>query len=484
MTNSTGSDVLVGITVTGLTSPQTLLLSLTNESALTATASVPSDFYTSIHKEPASTQALHPLAAAAHQHHVNMRSFRQPMIRSMGPKASVVSDPSVSVVISTSFVVGNTRTWIHAESSTAFSNMPATLRASRQLSDGKWAHFWVENNEWGAGKVTQGIVDDYADTFRTAGTGIYDRVGTNTQGKIWGAHPYSNLISDTTTDMHVVVGNFDKNSQPWGVVGYFYALNNFLKSSPSCTTCPNSNEALVFFLDSETIYLGSGGVDSSKSTLIHELVHMINYYERDTVRGVAFDSWLEEISAMMMQDLIETSYGIATAETSTNGYMRGWVSDFSYRCSPFEFEDSTSSSCFSYQVGSVYGAHILRKHGLPFYQDLLKSTQPDSFVALNTLLNARGDSAMKAAARINAMAAMIKNTSIPTAYQLPALSGASFSLPEILPQSFISYQSSDFPQPSTLPQGGAALQVFSASGTWTKNITIPKHSSLTIVVRQ
>lgn len=486
LTNPTGSDALVGITVTGLTTPQTILLSLTNQ-ATSTTASVPANFYalkTSGPEESGASVQKSKLDEAAFKHHVGMRHFRQPLIRDMRAKSNMLMPVSVSAVITTSFAVGNTKTWVHAISETEFADMPATLRASQQLPDGKWAHFWVHDSEWGAGKVTASIIDDYTSTFSAAGTGIYARSTTNTQGNIWGPHPYSNLIPATTTDMHVVIGNFDNNSTPYGVVGYFFALNNFLKSSGGCSQCAHSNEALVFFIDSETIYLGGeAGKKSSKSVLIHELVHMINYYQRDVTLGVSFDSWLEEMSALMMQDLLDTTYSIPS--TVATSYMNGWAHDHSYRCSPFVFDGTLGSDCFSYQIGSVLGAHILRKHGLGFYQDLLKTTQSDSLVALNSVLVPRADSAMRSAAQVNAVAAMLKNTTVPTAYRFPAVPGSTFSLPEILPQDYGTYQPAPYPQPATLPSGAGAISEFSSSSaTWTKIITLPKNSSLTIVLRK
>jgi Peptidase M30 len=482
LTNTTSSDQSLKVDVSDLTVPQTMLLSLTNQSTNTSSVTVPSDFYASA-LPPPSPAMLSPAqmkSQQAQQHHLDMRNFRQPHIRDLSASKSMRA-PSYSALATSTFTVNDTKVWKHAESSTVFSSMTTTLRVSRQQPDGKWIHFWVEDKEWDAAKITASIVNDLADTTSTASTGIYDRVKTNTDGNVWGSHIYSNLIPGSTNDVHFVIGNFDNNAQAYGVLGYFYALNNFLKSG--CSICADSNEALVLFLDSETIYLGGTvGKQSVKSTLIHELVHMINYYQRETVLGVSFDSWLEEISALMMQDFMETGYGIPS--TVGTNYMQNWAHDHAYKCSPFVYDGELPSDCFSYQIGSVFGAHLIRHHGLSFYQSLLQSTQPDSVQALDQALVAKGDSVMKAAARVNAVAAMLRNTTISSPYNFPALSGSTFSLPELVPQSYASYQPLPYPQPATLPSGGGAIREYTATtSSFSKTITLPKKSSLTIILK-
>lgn len=89
------------------------------------------------------------------------------------------------------------------------------------------------------------------------------------------------MISPSTQSLNIVLVNLTPDSKPYGLLGYFFGANNFLK-----TSSPNSNESLVVFLDTETIYVHKDladkeqGIVDSLLALSHEFVHMINFYER------------------------------------------------------------------------------------------------------------------------------------------------------------------------------------------------------------
>lgn len=58
-------------------------------------------------------------------------------------------------------------------------------------------------------------------------------------------------------------------------------------------------------MDSETLYLdGERGVKEIATAIAHEAMHMQNFYRRGVRLGSAytFDTWLEEMSAQMMED--------------------------------------------------------------------------------------------------------------------------------------------------------------------------------------
>ena len=48
------------------------------------------------------------------------------------------------------------------------------------------------------------------------------------------------------------------------------------------------------------------GVDLSgqASTILHEMTHLVNFYQRSLMIGSPYDTWLEEMSAMMTEDII------------------------------------------------------------------------------------------------------------------------------------------------------------------------------------
>ena len=84
--------------------------------------------------------------------------------------------------------------------------------------------------------------------------------------------------------------------------GYFWGGNNFRKSAgPEFAT---SNEALAFFIDASLLKASAGYRSYIGSALLHELTHMANFYQRAVFRGVANDTWLEETTATMIDDIV------------------------------------------------------------------------------------------------------------------------------------------------------------------------------------
>jgi hypothetical protein len=88
---------------------------------------------------------------------------------------------------------------------------------------------------------------------------------TGIMGDAWGSAAASNMISDAKglQDIHVVLPKVPAGTG-WG--GYFWGLNNYLKSNGGNFTL--SNEALVFFVNGTQV---SQAMNFYKSTLIHEL---------------------------------------------------------------------------------------------------------------------------------------------------------------------------------------------------------------------
>jgi hypothetical protein len=502
LSNSSTADVVLNFNLTGLPGNTTVLFVLNNESS-SASMNVASYFYgkqsdsptTATSGTPGVSAHLSDVDPAAHSmaEHGRMRQRPVPL-----PLFSSNAIPSPSKLIvpgfSASYGLGSGQSWYVVDGSNVTQSVSATVRATRTLSDGKTLLIWVQDSEYAPGKITSSLVTDYADTFATASTGIYDRVRLlSANGQVWGAQAFSNLIPSSTNEIHLVMSNLTPDGTSYGLLGYFYALNNFFRTG--CSYCSTSNEALTLFLDTETIYLGGlTGQQAIKGTMIHELTHMINFYRRYVSLGTAYDydSWLEEMTAMTMEDLLETNYGISSTAAVTN--MPKWVSRNNYRCSPFVFDNNMSSTCFSYRVGSIYGAYLLRQYGLPYYQNLLtQSATTDAVQALNNAIAAAspGSSALQAVRRMNAGASMLRLTSPPAPYRYPAISGTGYSAPAITLSSYASQQGSvsGFPFPDTtvsnLPAGGASISVVKSTSTsLTQTLPLPPSSSLTVVVQQ
>ena len=178
----------------------------------------------------------------------------------------------------------------------------------------KTLNVWVEDDSFGSGCrkrncVTQDMVDILANQFLQDGDSndIYEWV-TNIYGEEWGTHTFTELISPTNT-IDILLTDIDKdNSTTGGVIGFFYPKDNFLQSIYS-----GSNEKIMFYIDSVLYATGEDGWDINDfwpketiSTLAHEFVHMIQFYQKDIHLSSYTDTWLDEMLAETTEDLIAT----------------------------------------------------------------------------------------------------------------------------------------------------------------------------------
>ncbi|KAF7963497.1 hypothetical protein AWV80_09075 [Cupriavidus sp. UYMU48A] len=170
------------------------------------------------------------------------------------------------------------------------------------------------------------------------------------------------------------------------MLGYFYARNNLLRDS----TNPYSNQSVSLYLDTETLYLGgASGMKQIQMTMAHEGMHMQNFYRRGVVGGpqYMFDTWLEEASAMMMEDFASLNVDITYNNVRDLrmpdyiGYKAG-----SYNCSLTNWTPY-GASCDSYSVSGSLGGFLNRQLGLAFYKNLLANrSTTDSLTALDTAI--------------------------------------------------------------------------------------------------
>ncbi len=114
--------------------------------------------------------------------------------------------------------------------------------------------------------------------------------------------PESDEITILLTDIN------NDNSSNGGVVGYFWAKDNYTQS-----TVAGSNERVIFYIDS-VMYAnndsdGDGNADNYweniiYSTLAHEFQHMINFYQRVAKRGLATETWYNEMLSAAIEDIV------------------------------------------------------------------------------------------------------------------------------------------------------------------------------------
>lgn len=387
---------------------------------------------------------------------------------------------SKAAIAPNSYALNSSRPWI--DGSGVVRN--TTLVRQATTSDGTIVDLWVEASENVSSRITSAMDDTLISNYTRPG-GIYDMV-VSIGGPLWGAQRYSNLIP-SNQPVNIVVINIDNNNTPFGTFGYFSALNNFV---PNTSDAANSNGALAFFLDSETMYLGgTAGMSDIITGMAHESTHMQNFYRRSILQGsmFAYDTWLDEQTAMMMEDWV--SYTLNPAYNSVrDGRAANYVQEASYNCSMINF-DTTSSTCDSYSVNGSFGGFLNRQLGLAFFKDLLyRVDSVNSVTVLDEAIKAANSSTSFADAFNRfavTMGALVPATNAPAGFAFPARSDSGFTLVSIDPANYVkllpAITASATAAPTTL-NAFAAFPMTRARGTGVYGEGVPVPPGVTLDV--
>jgi hypothetical protein len=244
------------------------------------------------------------------------------------------------------------------------------------------------------------------------------------------------------------------------------------------------------YLDSETLYLGGPeGMKAMLLTMAHEGMHMQNFYRRGVVKGpaYAFSTWLEEASAMMMEDFasqsIDPAYNAIRDVRFPNyiNYKAG-----SYNCSLLTW-DPFGAACDSYSVSGSLGGFLDRQLGLSFYKHLLNNvSSTDSVAVLDSSIKATvpTSSLGEQLRRFAATSGALMKPPSPTGFGFPARAEGGFTLPVIDPQALVASRTLTQSVPATL-QPYASLPVVrkAVNGTYSETVKVPANSTLSVVIQ-
>lgn len=474
--NTTGAALDVPVSISGLAG-QDVTLVFTNEAATDAA-------FPAINLESqasASTLLSQRVTPPAEDPQAAIREFNRKgwadaITQARGRTAISRSLATSAPQAAAAYAVGSTRSFHHSQDQ---STRTATLQVQATTGDGMQVRVWVESSEIGEGKVSAARASQLATTFARTG-GIYDMLKAM-GGPLWGPHGYADLISGSAQPLDIVVLNFDRNQRAYGLLGYFWSLHNLTKAVDS-----RSNESLSLYLDAETLYLdGEAGAKLVLSTLAHEGMHMSNFYRRGVLMGqqYTYDTWLEEMTAMMMEDA--ASAGIDSAYNATRDLrLRDYLSMGSYNCAlknwtPF------AGTCESYAVNGSFGGFLLRQLGVGFYRNLLSQKQPGSEADLETAIRSvRAGSGI--GAQLRRFAASTIGTlpaAAPAEFGFPARNEAGFSIPAIDVAAFAASRA----LPTATPAQLLAYANFpvlrrSVKGTYAETVRVPPGATLSVVV--
>jgi len=389
---------------------------------------------------------------------------------------SVAAAPPLSSTIG--LTTGATKSWYHSDGTWR----PATMRTQMTASDGVKVNFWVEDVEFSAGHITQAMVDGLAATYAGTG-GIYDRL-VGIGGPVWGPNSYASSLLPAGQPVDIVILNFNRDNQPFGTIGYFWSMHNFLQSA-----APNSNQAISLYMDSETMSLGgTPGMQSIRTVMAHESTHMQNFYRRQVSMGpaYAYDTWLEEMTAMQMEDFqsnaIDPTYNPIRDVRLPDFYR---YSD--YNCNLLQFT-GFGATCESYAVSGSLGGFLNRQLGLAFYKDLLTRAASTSKGVLDQAIRAAQAGWTFEQALLNwkvTTATAMPAASAPTGFGYPSRTDGTFVLPLIdlsLP-GYAALRKLPAAVPSFLQGYGTYAAARSDSnGVYSDKVRVPAGAALSVVV--
>jgi hypothetical protein len=371
------------------------------------------------------------------------------------------------------YTIGSTRDFWHDENDVR----SATLREQATTADGTTVNVWVETTEYDPGKVSDAILGQLSEVFARA-DGVYDmlkRIG----GPLWGPHDYpAELISGTGQPIDIVVLNFDRNTQPYGTVGYFWGLHALAK-----TVDARSNESVSLYLDSETMYLdGAFGLKAAKMTLAHEGMHMSNFYRRGVKMSPndQFDLWLEEMTALIMEDAAS-----AAIDPSFNPIRDVRLPDYldfgSGNCALMAWV-SVGGTCDGYAVNGSFGGFLLRHLGTDFFKQMLTTPGTDSEGVLKTAISTESTTLGEQLRRFAVTTSGLLPPTAPAGYGYPGRLEDGFTIPNIDLTGYT--QTIPLTSPSTLAAyGNFMVQRTDVNGTFSATVRVPVGSTLSVLIR-
>jgi hypothetical protein len=483
-TNTTQAEQQIPVALTNLGSKQVTLIYTNN-----GDASVPMPALTLT--PPAATTAtaqksLSAAPATGNQIPERIRNFK-PRLTAADTQARQSIKPQAAAILP----VGSQRSWFVETGSSKIETRQATLRRQASVptpTGTRTINVWLEDSEYDAAKVSDAMLDTLVQRFTSGSDAVYPLI-TGLSGEPWGAHSYSNLI-DPDQPLDIVFVNFVPDRTPYGLLGYFWSLNNF-KADPADPDVKYSNQSLSFYMDTETLYLDpAAGMTNQISTLSHEFVHMTNFYRRSVQLSkpgtdYAFDTFLEEMSAMMGEDIVAQRV-TPGFNSIASGRVPSWLSRSGFNCDPAAWSADTAAPCFGYDVNGSLGAYLVRQYGVGFYKQLLSNTtSTDSLQVLgNAIQQAGGPTLPVAIQRWGANIALLPADS-PSGFGWPARTEQGFTLAAINGSSLASSRVLPTTVPVNLNARGhfPFLRQPDAQGTYQEQLRVPAGSTLTAVVR-
>ena len=415
------------------------------------------------------------------------------LARTLRPRFSVApaqaagfAAPSATIARANAFAVatGTQRTWVDysVEQPKSYAT---TSRSSCLAANGRQVVVWADESSITSGTVSKTTITAIEATLCGVNGGV-SRM-SRLIGNVWGTAIDSRLIQDSSNslqDINVVIISAGKD-QPWA--GYFSGADTVKKS-----TRPDTNEALAFYVNANQM---ATDLSYTQSVLIHELTHMVYWYERVVRRdAMPNDTWLDEMAALMSEDIITPSL-VSDANgqpyrpilsTRLPAYLNsgGGLNLVAWaplaKASPY------------YSMAATFGAYLNRQYGLAIYKGLINDCTAitDSWSCLDTVIKNNGGKGVDEEFNYFGLTVfgLVSGNGPSARFSFPTRTEGGYTLAGIDLPAFSKYRPSKSPNIASWSPGTNSFFVESAKVSifsFTRGgIVVPARSRLSVVIRQ
>lgn len=392
------------------------------------------------------------------------------------PNAPAPQQPAINMAL------GTTRIWNDNDNSSSPIPYLTSAQLICPLASGRNLIFWVDNNSLKSGQLTASIINDFANPFCGV-NGAASKLNTLI-GDFWGSHNLKTHITDSPLqDVNIVIIDAPASS---GWAGYAAIKDNFLKSAYTWST--NSNEAVAFFIKASLITKPSPYMQSA---LVHEATHMINYYQQSikSTLGADYDTWLEETSAMMGEDIVSPAFVKNTDGSAYNPIKSSRIPAYIKTGGANSLINWTTLDTGDYGMGGSFGAFLNRRYGLSIFKQMINCKKP-SYNCIDNLIKANGGTGFddEFSAFGSSIFSLLPSTGIPTKYGYPAKTDGGIDL---LPIDLSGFSSIKPASPTSLGSSFTAtthtyqsdIVGFGKTSYVRNGIILPANTTLTVIIK-
>lgn len=385
------------VSVSGLTSGQTIYLARTNVSSTTigssyaryvsAAANVTLSSGDSSSSSSTSGFSGGSGSGTAPVHFIAPVALRPSQFTRMSSSARTAALSASAAVTPLTLTVGTTTKDLYVDQDadiSTFAAETATLRAT-----GTYCNVWVVSDNFTTGtasgeKIDATIAQSLADKFDAIYPMVRNVFGDESEhillydsGSITtdaisnyddtGTYTVNSTSGDKVNIVVYDIGADYSSSSSSGIVGYFYAKDYYkntgsaLSSTSGYKVIDYSNCGKYFYIDA---YYAVSYTDTVYSTLAHEFQHMVNFGVKEIDKNLSPDTWYNEMLSMLSEDMMQSYLGLNTSDYDDSPEDRLPLFERCYKDVGLEYRSSsTYLTLLSYSNSFAFGAWIARQFG-------------------------------------------------------------------------------------------------------------------------